>query len=82
MIFIFIYYIMDEILKNIYYDVKTGYTSKEKLYKKAKLIDENITLKIVNPALSSATSIASVPYTYTDNVSLADKDIKAEQAKE
>ena len=42
---------MDEILKNIYYDVKTGYTSKEKLYKKAKGIDKNITLKNVKDFL-------------------------------
>ena len=37
---------MNEILKNIYYDVKTGFISKDKLYKKAREVDDNITLKI------------------------------------
>ena len=53
MIFIFIYYIMNEILKNIYYDVKTGFISKDKLYKKAREVDDNITLKIVQNFLDN-----------------------------
>ena len=44
---------MNEILKNIYYDVKTGFISKDKLYKKAKEVDNNITLKIVQNFLDN-----------------------------
>ena len=44
---------MNEILKNIYYDVKTGFISKDKLYKKAREVDNNITLKIVQNFLDN-----------------------------
>ena len=44
---------MNEILKNIYYDVKTGFISKDKLYKKAREVDDNITLKIVKKFLDN-----------------------------
>ena len=44
---------MNEILKNIYYDVKTGFISKDKLYKKAREVDDNITLKIVQNFLDN-----------------------------
>jgi hypothetical protein len=44
---------MNEILKNIYYDVQTGFISKDKLYKKAKEVDNNITLKIVQNVLDN-----------------------------
>jgi hypothetical protein len=44
---------MNEVIKNIYYDVKTGFISKDKLYKKAKEVDNNITLKIVQNFLDN-----------------------------
>ena len=42
---------MNEILKNIYYDAKTGFISKDKLYKKAREV--NITFKIVKNVLDN-----------------------------
>jgi hypothetical protein len=44
---------MNDLLQKLYYDPKTGYTSKEKLYRKAKDIDNNITLKIVKEFLET-----------------------------
>ena len=38
---------MDNLLKKLYNDPKTGFIGSDKLYKKAKAIDQNITLKRV-----------------------------------
>ena len=38
---------MEELLTDLYYNPKTGYTSRDKLYRRAKELDNNITLKIV-----------------------------------
>ena len=40
-----------ELLKQLYYDSETGLLSKDKLYRKAKAIDNNITLKVVKEFL-------------------------------
>ncbi len=39
------------LLNTLYYDAKTGFQSQNKLYKKAKEIDNNITLNMVNKFL-------------------------------
>jgi len=47
----FINSIIMELLNKLYYDPETGFQSKQKLYKKAKAIDNSITLKIVDDFL-------------------------------
>ena len=42
---------MEELLTDLYYNPKTGYSSKDKLYRRAKELDDNITLKIVKEFL-------------------------------
>ena len=42
---------MEELLTDLYYNPKTGYSSKDKLYRRAKELDDNITLKIVQEFL-------------------------------
>ena len=37
---------MAELLTDLYYNSKTGFTSRDKLYRRAKELDNNITLKI------------------------------------
>ena len=37
--------------KDLYYNPKTGYSSKDKLYRRAKELDDNITLKIIKEFL-------------------------------
>ena len=44
---------MEELLTDLYYNPKTGYSSKDKLYRRAKELDDNITLKIVKEFLDS-----------------------------
>ena len=38
---------MEELLTDLHYNPKTGYSSKDKLYRRAKELDDNITLKII-----------------------------------
>jgi len=42
---------MEELLTDLYYNPKTGFNSKDKLYRRAKELDDNITLKIVKEFL-------------------------------
>ena len=42
---------MEELLTDLYYNPKTGFTSRDKLYRRAKELDNNITLKIVKEFL-------------------------------
>ena len=42
---------MKELLTDLYYNPKTGFISRDKLYRRAKELDNNITLKIVKEFL-------------------------------
>jgi hypothetical protein len=43
---------MEELFTDLYYNPKTGFTSRDKLYRRAKELDNNITLKIVKEFLN------------------------------
>ena len=42
---------MEELLTDLYYNPKTGFTSRDKLHRRAKELDDNATLKIVKEFL-------------------------------
>jgi alpha-amylase/alpha-mannosidase (GH57 family) len=44
---------MEQLLHNLYYDPETGYSSADKLYRKAKQQDPKITMKIVKEFINT-----------------------------